>query len=236
VADFSVGYPVALDNDYAIWRAFNNQYWPAHYFVDARGQIRGHNFGEGNYQESEQLLRELLTEAGNSDLPPLAQVDSKGVQIASDEANVQSPETYVGYERAENFSSPGGFEQDKAKSYSTPKALQRNQWALGGRWTVADERAVLNDADGKIAFRFHARDLHLVLGPGLGGKPVRFRVTIDGKPPTQEHGVDIDAKGEGVVREQRLYQLIRQPNDVRERTFTIEFIDSGVQAYAFTFG
>ena len=237
VREFGIQYPVALDNDYAIWQAFNNQYWPAHYFVDAQGRIRGHHFGEGNYEESEQLIRTLLADAGQKDLPAIAgEMSSAGVQVAADESNVGSPETYVGYERAENFTSPGAFARDRAKSYEAPESLRLNQWALGGNWTVGGERAVLNSARGKIVYRFHARDLHLVLGPGADGKPVRFRVSVDGKDPGPHHGTDIDARGEGTVHEQKLYQLIRQSGDVKDRTFSIEFMDAGVQAYAFTFG
>jgi len=237
IKELGIEYPVALDNDYAIWQAFNNQYWPAHYFIDAQGRVRGHHFGEGNYEESEQLIRTLLADAGQKDLPVTAgEMRSGGVQVASDENNVGSPETYVGYERAENFASPGSFSHDAPKSYAAPDALKLNQWALEGRWTVADEKAMLNDVRGKIVFRFHARDLHLVLGPGADGKPVRFRVTIDGQEPAQDHGTDVDTRGEGTVTEQRLYQLIRQSGDVRARTFSIEFLDAGAQAYAFTFG
>jgi cytochrome c biogenesis protein CcdA/thiol-disulfide isomerase/thioredoxin len=237
IQQFGITYPVALDNDYAIWQAFNNQYWPAHYFVDAEGRIRGHHFGEGNYEESEQLIRTLLADAGQKDLPAMAgEMASAGVQVASDENSVGSPETYVGYARAENFASPGAFSHDAPKAYSAPDSLRLNQWALDGRWTVGDEMATLGTAKGRIVFRFHARDLHLVLGPGASGKPVRFRVTIDGKEPVQGHGTDIDAQGTGVVREQRLYQLIRQSGDIKDRTFSIEFEDAGVQAFAFTFG
>jgi cytochrome c biogenesis protein CcdA/thiol-disulfide isomerase/thioredoxin len=237
VQDLAVTYPVALDNDYAIWRAFNNRYWPAHYFIDAHGQVRGHHFGEGEYDESERLIRELLQDAGQTNLPPpVSAVAADGVQSAADNANIASPETYVGYGRAESFSSPGGFAHDASKDYAAPDDLQRNQWALAGPWTVSPENARLNAAGGRLSFRFHARDLHLVLGPGEAGRPIRFRVTLDGQPPGKDSGVDIDANGEGVVREQRLYQLIRQSDGVRDRTFTIEFLDAGAEAFAFTFG
>jgi cytochrome c biogenesis protein CcdA/thiol-disulfide isomerase/thioredoxin len=238
VADLKISYPVALDNDYAIWQAFNNQYWPAHYFIDATGHIRAHHFGEGNYDESEQTIRTLLTEAGQSDLPPpgLGGAKAVGVQAPPDEAHDQSPETYVGYRRAENFASPGGFAQDQAHGYSAPAALKLNQWALGGSWNVDPEKAVLGASGGKIEFRFYARDLHLVLGPGSGGKPVRFRVTLDGAAPAANHGADTDSSGAGIIDGQRLYQLIRQSGDVGEHVFAIEFLDPGVQAYSFTFG
>src|SRR3984885_7699295 len=238
VADLKVTYPVALDNDYAIWQAFNNQYWPAHYFIDATGRIRGHHFGEGNYDESEQTLRKLLTDAGQTDLPPAGMGSAKavGVQAPPDEAHDQSPETYVGYRRAENFASPGGFSQDQPHRYSAPAALKLNQWALNGSWNVDPEKAVLSTVPGKIEFRFYARDLHLVLGPGSDGKPVRFRVLLDGAAPAANHGADTDSSGAGAIDRQRLYQLIRQTGDVREHVFSIEFLDPGVQAYSFTFG
>ncbi len=238
VADLKITYPVALDNDYAIWQAFNNQYWPAHYFIDATGHIRAHHFGEGNYDESEQTIRTLLTEAGQSGLPPPGMGGAKpaGIEAAPDEAHDQSPETYVGYRRADNFASPGGFAQDQAHLYSAPAALKLNQWALSGSWNVDAEKAVLGASGGKIEFRFYARDLHLVLGPGSNGKPVRFRVTLDGAAPAASHGADTDSSGAGSIDRQRLYQLIRQSGEVGEHVFSIEFLDPGVQAYSFTFG
>jgi cytochrome c biogenesis protein CcdA/thiol-disulfide isomerase/thioredoxin len=239
VHDLGVTYPVALDSNYEIWRAFDNQYWPAHYFIDAQGRIRGHHFGEGDYPESERILRELLTEAGSKDLPAaaIAVAAAKGVQAPSDDANMLSPETYVGYARAEHFSSPSGVVPDQSKEYTAPGELEVNQWALTGMWTVDEEKGVLNSARGSIVFGFQARDLHLVLGPGRSGKPVRFRVRMDGADPGPSHGTDTDANGNGVVTDQRLYQLIRQPpGQIHRHTFTIEFLDAGVQAYAFTFG
>ncbi len=239
VRDLGVTYPVALDSNYAIWRAFDNQYWPAHYFIDGQGHIRGHHFGEGDYPESEEMVRHLLTEAGYKNLPPggISAEKATGVQAASDESNMLSPETYIGYARAEHFSSPDGVLPDQPKAYAAPPKLELNQWALTGTWAVDEEKAVLQGAPGGIVFRFHARDLHLVLGPGEDGKPVRFRVLFDGAEPGANHGVDTDASGNGVVREQRLYQLIRQPaGQVQRHTFTIEFQDGGVRAYAFTFG
>ncbi|HEY2781706.1 MAG TPA: cytochrome c biogenesis protein DipZ [Steroidobacteraceae bacterium] len=238
VADLKITYPVALDNDYAIWQAFNNQYWPAHYFIDASGRIRAHHFGEGNYDESEQTIRKLLTEAGQSNLPAagLGAAKAVGVQAPPDEAHDQSPETYVGYRRADNFASPGGLIQDQAHAYAAPAALKLNQWALIGSWNVDPEKAVLAAVHGRIEFRFFARDLHLVLGPASDGKPVRFRVMLDGAAPGANHGADTDSSGAGVVDRQRLFQLIRQSGDVGEHVFSIEFLDSGVQAYSFTFG
>jgi cytochrome c biogenesis protein CcdA/thiol-disulfide isomerase/thioredoxin len=238
VTDLKVAYPVVLDNDYAIWQAFNNQYWPAHYFIDAAGRIRSHHFGEGNYDESEQIIRNLLTDAGNTNLPPpgMGPARAAGAQAPPDEAHDQSPETYVGYRRAENFASSGGFAQDQSHSYTAPAALKLNQWALSGSWNVDQEKAVLSTAPGKILFRFYARDLHLVLGPGADGKPVRFKVRLDGAAPASDHGADTDSEGAGVIDRQRLYQLIRQSGDVAEHVFSIEFLDPGVQAYSFTFG
>lgn len=237
IEKFKVAYPVALDNDFALWKAFNNQFWPAHYFVDATGKIRGHHFGEGKYARSERTIRQLLTEAGAKNLPePLDDAAGEGVSAASDAANVASPETYVGYGRAENFASPGSFAKNAVKAYETPKALTLNQWALGGSWKVGESEASLAGTPGRIAFKFRARDLHLVLGPGKDGKPVRFKVTLDGKAPAADHGMDVDAQGNGTVREQRLYQLIRQKGAVGEHEFVIEFLDANVEAYSFTFG
>jgi thiol-disulfide isomerase/thioredoxin len=237
VADLKVDYPVAIDNDYAIWRAFNNQYWPAHYFIDAEGRIRHHHFGEGEYGESERVIQQLLAEAGHSQVSSdVVKVTGIGAQQASVDLNaVESPETYLGYERAENFISPGGFVRDESHSYADASP-QLNQWALKGDWTVSDERATLNAADGAIVYRFKARDLHLVLGPSGDGKPVRFRVTIDGAAPDADHGMDVDANGDGTITGQRLYQLVRQNGGARERVFEIRFLDPGAQAYAFTFG
>ncbi len=237
VKKFDIRHPVALDNELKIWKAFNNRFWPAHYFVDAQGQIRGHHFGEGKYARSERLIRRLLTEAGAKNLPePLDDAAGEGVGAPADMANIASPETYLGYGRAENFVSPGGFALDAKKNYAIPGSLALNQWAYSGPWQVAKEHARLTAAPGRIAFRFKARDLHLVLGPAAAGKPVRFRVTIDGKPPGKDAGMDIDADGNGTVREHRLYQLVRQKGPVAEREFVIEFADPGVDAYSFTFG
>src|SRR5688572_4594118 len=237
VEKFSIQYPVAIDSDMALWKAFNNRFWPAHYFVDAQGRIRGHHFGEGKYARSERIIRQLLTEAGAKNLPdPLNDAAGQGVSAAADSANVSSPETYLGYARAENFLSPGSFARDSVKSYALPARLSLNQWALSGRWKVSKEKSVLDLPPGRVVFRFRARDLHLVLGPGTERKPVRFRVLLDGKPPGADHGMDIDEAGNGTVREQRLYQLIRQKGAVGEHEFTIEFLDGNVEAYSFTFG
>jgi thiol-disulfide isomerase/thioredoxin len=237
VKKFDLQYPVVLDNELKIWKAFNNKFWPAHYFVDAKGQIRGHHFGEGKYARSERVIRQLLVEAGAQDLPdPLDDAAGQGVAAPSDTANVASPETYVGYARAENFVSPGGLARDTTKKYLVPKALTLNQWALGGSWQVATEHARLQSGPGRIAFRFKARDLHLVLGPATDGRPVRFRVTIDGAAPGKDAGMDVDADGNGVVSDHRLYNLVRRKGAVAEREFVIEFAGPGVDAYSFTFG
>ncbi|MGB3643580.1 MAG: cytochrome c biogenesis protein DipZ [Mesorhizobium sp.] len=235
-ADLGVTYPVAIDNNYTVWRAFNNQYWPAHYFIDAEGRIRHHHFGEGEYDQSERVIQQLLAEANGKPMSgDLVSVKATGAEAASDWNEVASPETYIGYSRAENFISPGGAVNDEAHAYSvgTPDL---NQWGLSGNWTVGKEQAALNESGGGIVYRFHARDLHLVLGPAADGKPVRFRVTIDGKVPGNDHGMDTDAEGQGSVTSQRLYQLIRQSGAIADRTFEIRFLDPGVSAYAFTFG
>jgi thiol-disulfide isomerase/thioredoxin len=237
VHDLGIHYPVAIDNNYAIWRAFDNQYWPAHYFIDAEGRIRGHHFGEGNYDESEQLIRELLSEAGHHDLPAATGAPGgAGVEVAADEPDIESPETYIGYERAANFASAAPVARDRPAKYTVPQALQLNEWSLGGTWLVSAEYALSRSPGDTIVFRFHARDLHLVLGPDAANTPVRFRVMIDGHEPGQDHGSDTDEHGNGTVHEQRLYQLIRQSGAIGDRTFTIEFLDGGVRAYAFTFG
>jgi cytochrome c biogenesis protein CcdA/thiol-disulfide isomerase/thioredoxin len=235
VADLKIDYPMAIDNDYAIWRAFGNQYWPAHYFIDAQGRIRHHHFGEGDYAESERAIQQLLAEAGATVSNDVVAVTASGAEAAPDMTNVGSPETYVGYNRAENFISPGGAVEDARHVYAAA-APRLNEWALAGDWTIGKEDAVLNEKDGRIVYRFHARDLHLVLGPGPEGAPVRFRVTIDGAAPGDSHGADADADGQGIVTGQRLYQLIRQSGKILDHTFEIEFLDPGVQAYAFTFG
>jgi cytochrome c biogenesis protein CcdA/thiol-disulfide isomerase/thioredoxin len=235
LADLKIDYPVAIDNNYSIWRAFNNMYWPAHYFIDAQGRIRHHHFGEGEYAKSEEVIRQLLREAGKNVPEQRADVRGTGTEMAPDMANVKSPETYLGYDRAENFMSPGGAVRDESHDY-TDGVLKLNDWSLAGTWTVAPENAALDKAGGAICYRFHARDLHLVLGPGTDGKPVRFKVTIDGASPGADHGVDTNANGEGTVTGQRLYQLVRQQGGVRDRTFEIQFLDPGVQAFAFTFG
>jgi cytochrome c biogenesis protein CcdA/thiol-disulfide isomerase/thioredoxin len=235
VADLHIGYPVALDNDFKIWEAFNNKYWPAHYFVDANGNIRHHQFGEGEYLESERVIQQLLAEAGAKDIGGTAKVVGAGAEMPPDKDADLSPETYVGYGRGERFSSPEAV-GDGPQQFTAPATLDLNHWALAGNWTIEQERSGLNAPGGRIAYRFHARDLHLVLGPGAEGKPVRFKVSIDGHAPGAAHGVDTDADGQGMVTGERLYQLVRQSGDIQDKTFEIEFLDAGVWAYAFTFG
>jgi cytochrome c biogenesis protein CcdA/thiol-disulfide isomerase/thioredoxin len=236
ISTFKIDYPVAIDNDYKIWQAFENEYWPAHYFIDASGNIRHHHFGEGGYAESELVIQKLLAEAGQRDVPGgTVAVSASGAEAASAAADVKSPETYLGYDRSNRFVSPEGVVQDRAHAYAAAEP-QLNDWYLTGNWTIGPERATLNEPDGSIVYRFHARDLHLVLGPSTEGAPIRFRVTIDGKPPASAHGMDVDENGEGTVTGQRLYQLIRDTGAIADHTFEIHFLDRGVQAYAFTFG
>lgn len=237
VQRFGITYPVAIDSNYAIWKGFNNQYWPAHYFIDAKGKVRFEHFGEGEYAKSEQWIQQLLKEANATTMPTgIATVHGQGVQAAAHMDEIASPETYIGYARADNFVSPGGLKHDAEKLYQVPGSLQLNQWGLVGTWADYGQKAVLKSAGGKIVFRFHARDLHLVLSSGANGKPVRYRVTMDGKPLGANHGVDTDAQGNGVVTDDRLYQLIRQSGTPTDHTFAIEFLDPGVQAFSFTFG
>ncbi|HZZ69803.1 MAG TPA: cytochrome c biogenesis protein DipZ [Phenylobacterium sp.] len=237
VHDLGVTYPVAIDNNHAIWRAFNNSYWPAHYFIDGQGRIRAHHFGEGDYDKSEQIIQRLLAENGAKGVPTgVVQVQASGATAAADLTEMQSPETYLGYGKARGNANRDGLIEDKRATYATVTPTQLSTWTLAGLWTVGEEQANLDGAPGRIAYRFMGRDLHLVLGPGRDGKPVRFRVTLDGKPPGDDHGADTDAAGVGQVTDHRLYQLVRQKDPKRQRTFEIEFLDSGVQAFAFTFG
>jgi cytochrome c biogenesis protein CcdA/thiol-disulfide isomerase/thioredoxin len=235
--DLGINYPVAIDNEFKIWRAFNNEHWPAHYFADAQGRIRYHHFGEGAYAESERVIQQLLREAGAAKVADgLISAKADGVQMAPDNDAVQSPETYVGYQRAEHFVPETALVPDKVAAYNPPAQLALNDWSLGGQWHVGPERATASAPASRIVYRFHARDLHLVLGPGADGKPVRFRVLIDGKAPGDAHGMDVAPDGSGTVTDQRLYQLVRQSGGVTDRTFSIEFLDPGASAYAFTFG
>jgi thiol-disulfide isomerase/thioredoxin len=237
-ATLEIHYPVAVDSNYAIWRAFRNQYWPALYIVDGQGRIRYHQFGEGGYQQSERVIQQLLREAGRTDVPtePVS-LDPKGAEEAADWASLKSPETYVGYEQTESFASPGKTVRDGAHAYTAPSRLELNEWALVGNWTVGSEATVLNGPGGRIVYRFHARDLNLIMGPTSRGASVGFRVRIDGEPPGLAHGIDIDAQGNGtVMSEPRMYQLIRQPGPIVDRVFDIEFASPDVAAFDFTFG
>jgi thiol-disulfide isomerase/thioredoxin len=237
LSDHMITFPIAVDNDHRIWNAFHNEYWPAIYLVDAQGRIRYHHFGEGDYDGTERAIQVLLTEAGATDLDPtLAKVTGTGAEAAPDWDHLMTPETYLGYGQAERFASPGGAVQDTRHAYRAPTPLTSNHWALAGDWTMGREATSLRKADGSIVFRFHARDLHLVMGATTRGKAVPFRVLIDGKPPGADHGADTDAQGNGTVGGPRLYQLIRQQGAVGDRTFEIRFQDAGVDVFSFTFG
>ena len=238
VRQMRIEYPVVIDNDYAIWRAFKNQAWPALYFIDARGRVRQHHFGEGEYQRSEATIQRLLAEAGvaGSRDGDVVSIAADGLEAAADWDNLKTPENYVGYDRTQNFASRGGADLDRRRVYAAPARLALNQWALAGEWTMGRQATVLGNPDGRIVYRFHARDLHLVMGPLRKESPVRFRVSIDGQPPGAAHGLDVDEGGNGTVVEQRLYQLIRQPKPIVDRTFEIQFLDAGVETLAFTFG
>ena len=225
-----IDYPVAVDNDYGIWSAFDNHYWPALYFVDREGAIRDQHFGEGRYEQSERVIQELL--GVERELVPVVGV---GDESEADWDHLQTPETYVGYGRGERFASPGGPAPDEARAYELPERLHSKHWALAGAWTIGSESVVLDEAGGTIAFRFHARDAHLVLSPGAR-EPIPFRVLIDGEAPGASHGVDVDESGNGLLRDGRLYQLVREHDSVRERTLEITFLEAGAEAYAFTFG
>jgi thiol-disulfide isomerase/thioredoxin len=242
--EMRVEYPVAIDNGYEVWNAFDNHYWPALYFIDAQGRIRHHQFGEGAYEQSEMVIQQLLAETRSDNADgsvgdisrDLVSVNAVGIEVAADWEDLQSPENYVGYERTENFVSPGASEYNEPHIYTASAHLSLNNWALVGDWTVKGGATALNAAGGRIIYRFHARDLHLVMGPAQRETSVRFRVLIDGEAPTTAHGTDTDGQGHGSVSEQRTYQLIRQPQPIADRTFEIEFLDPGVEAYSFTFG
>jgi thiol-disulfide isomerase/thioredoxin len=236
VQDMRIGYPVAIDSDYAIWRAFDNHYWPALYVADAQGRIRHHHFGEGEYQRSEMIIQQLLIEAGFGAGHDVVTVDARGIEAPADWASLRSPENYTGYGRTENFASTGGVVPEEPGSYIIPAKLRLNHWALAGNWTMEQEATRLNTANGQIAYRFHARDVNLVMGPAVPGTSVRFQVLLDGNPPRAAQGIDVNADGDGTVVEQRLYQLIRQDGPVSENTFEITFLDPDVEAYVFTFG
>jgi Thioredoxin like C-terminal domain/AhpC/TSA family len=237
VQQLKIEYPIAIDNDYSIWRAFKNEYWPALYFIDARGRVRQHHFGEGEYERSEKTIQRFLTEAGVGSVGQgVVSGDASGVEVPADWGSLKSPENYLGYDRTENFASPGGAGLNRRRVYTAPARLALNQWALSGDWTMSRQATVLSSPHGRIVCRFHARDLHLVMSRPREGMPVRFRVSIDGQPPGAAHGLDVDASGNGTVVEPRLYQLLRQPKPIIDRRFEIEFLNAGVETFAFTFG
>lgn len=236
VSELNVAYPIPIDSDHSIWEAFHNEYWPADYFIDAKGRIRYHHFGEGEYDKSERVIQTLLRENGATGLDErLVRITADGAE-APPSADVRSPETYVGYARAENFASPERFARDSRRIYSPPVRPSLNQWGLGGSWNIGGEIGTLESAPGRIVFQFHSRDLHMVLGPTKNGTPVRFKIKLNGAAPGDDHGVDCAADGSGEVREPRMYQLIRQKGPIKDVTFEIEFLDPGVGAFSFTFG
>ena len=233
----NIDYPVAVDNDYEVWQAFANNYWPALYFVDKDGRIRHHRFGEGDYERSEMVIRQLLVDAGAQDLPSgLTPIEPKGDEVQADWEDLGSPESYLGYEQESGFDAPGGIAQNRAHAYNAPTRLRLNRWSLTGDWTVRSDASALNKAGGRIAFQFHARDVNLVMGPAKKGAAVPFRVYLDGEVARTAHGADVDPDGNGTLREQRMYQLIRQPKPIGDRRFEIEFLDAGAEGFCFTFG
>ena len=234
--DLRVEFPIALDPDFAVWRAFDNNYWPAVYIADAEGRIRHHQFGEGGYEECERAIQMLLRRAGrNGVADDFVSVADEGFEKQADWQTLGSPETYLGYQQAQGFASPGA-EFDEPRTYAVPDRLERNQWALSGNWTVGPGASVLNEADGQLAFRFHARDVNLVMGPPAGGASVPFRVSVDGEPPGDAHGLDVDEDGNGTLDRPRLHQLVREPGAIADRTFEISFGAPGAEVYCFTFG
>ena len=237
VDDMKVNYPVAVDSEHVIWRAFRNQYWPALYFVDAQGRVRYYHFGEGAYEQSEMVIQELLAEAGRGaiDRKPVS-VKPEGFEVAADLDTLRSGENYIGYARTEGFASPGGAALDTSRMYRLPTMLRLNQWALSGDWTMKPEAAALNKPNGSLAYRFQARDVNIVMGPAAPGTSMKFRVRIDGQPPGAAHGLDVDEQGEGTVTRQRLYQLIRQAKPIADHQFEIEFLGPDVEVFSFTFG
>jgi hypothetical protein len=233
----NIGYPVALDNNYAIWNSFQNNYWPAIYLIDATGKLRYQKFGEGDYKESELKIQQLLNEALAKNVPDkLVSIQAGGFEAAADWETLASPENFLGYDRTEGFTSPGGIVPDKPALYSSPGHLKLNQWALAGEWTMGKESVRLSKNHGTIKYSFHARDLHLIMGPAKAGSSVKFRILINGKPPGVTHGLDVDSNGNGTVTEQRMYQLIRQQGSITDQEFEIEFLDPDVEVFDFTFG
>ena len=233
----SIDYPVALDNNYSIWRAFNNAYWPALYFIDTKGRIRHHQFGEGGYEQSEKIIQQLLAESGVKDIDKeTVSANAGGIEVAADWNSLRSNENYLGYERTRDFSSPGIAKSDENYLFAAPDTLILNEWALVGEWTMKKQSIVLNKKGGRILYRFHARDLHIVMGPLIPGTSMKFRVLIDGQPPATAQGTDVDEQSYGIITEQKIYQLIRQSENIIDRQFEIEFFDAGVEAFSFTFG
>jgi len=234
--DMDVSYPIAVDSDYSIWRAFDNHYWPAVYLADVSGRIRFHHFGEGAYEQTERAIQTLLSEGGRTIDDQLVGVSPRGLEVSADVGSLRSPESYLGYEQGERFASPGGAIVDAPRMYTVPPGLALNQWALAGDWTVKGRAAVMNAAHGKIVYRFHARDVNLVMGPKRGAQPVQFAVKVDGTPPGAAHGTDIDEQGKGTAARQRTYQLVRQQKAMADRELEIQFVEPGVEAFCFTFG
>jgi len=236
VSELKVAYPIPIDSNHSIWEAFHNEYWPADYFIDAKGRVRYHHFGEGEYEKSERVIQTLLRENGATGLgESFARITADGIE-APPSTDVRSPETYVGYARAENFASPERIARGSRRTYSLPVKPALNQWGLVGSWNIGGEIGTLESAPGRILFRFHSRDLHMVLGSAKKGEPLRFKVKLDGVAPGDDHGVDSAADGSGEVREPRMYQLIRQKGPIKDVRFEIEFLDPGVEAFSFTFG
>jgi hypothetical protein len=237
LAQMKVDHPIAIDSDYAVWDAFANRYWPALYLIDAEGRIRHHRFGEGDYEGSERVIQRLLSDAnGTSPALDLVKVDPLPSEVEADWSELRTGETYLGYGRAGGFASPGGMVPERSHAYALPGRMALNEWALGGAWTMRGEGAHLDEPFGRIAFRFHARDVHLVMGPSATDVAGGFRVTIDGRPPGDAAGSDVDPDGAGTFDIPRMYQLIRQPPPIADRTFEIEFPEAGADAFVFTFG
>ena len=236
LAAMRVDWPIAIDNEYAVWGAFANHYWPALYFIDAEGRIRHHRFGEGDYEESERVIQDLLREGGADVGDDLSPVSANGPEVEADWNDLESAETYLGYDRTQGFVSPGGMAPKERRVYASSSHLGLNQWDLAGDWTVDADRVHLNEAPGRIAFSFHARDVHLVMGPSERNSSIPFRVTIDGEPPGDAAGTDIVEDGAGVLVQQRMYQLVRQRGPIVDRVFALEFSDGGAEGFAFTFG
>jgi thiol-disulfide isomerase/thioredoxin len=234
--DMDVSYPIAVDSNYGVWRAFDNNYWPAVYLADANGRIRFHHFGEGAYDDTEKAIQRLLNDSGRTIDNHLVKVSPRGLEVAADYGTLRSPESYLGYERAEAFASAGDAVGDAPRLYTVPPRLTINQWALAGNWTVKGKPIVPNEPNGRIVYRFHARDVNLIMGPPAESRPVRFTVKVDGKPPAAAHGTDIDEQGNGTISRQRTYQLVRQQQGISDREFEIQFAEPGVEVFCFTFG